>query len=70
MPSEKSCANCKFIAESTVMFPGGQSEDRVICAKSCWPKGSIVSRQLYIHPGRFKEKAEKCRLYTALGIVK
>jgi hypothetical protein len=58
---KKSCANCKFLSEAVrVALAPGIEEQRLVCVKGCWSKGSVLSFSVYKNSGRFVAKALEC----------
>jgi len=67
MPSEpKSCANCRHLSRSEgIIFSGKITEERVICLKAKWKRGSVLVRTIFHDPMQFRERANNCAEYQS-----
>lgn len=64
---QKSCANCKFLSHAeTIIFNGEVPEERVLCMKKKWHRGSVRSDTIYQHPGTFRDRAATCGEFQGL----
>lgn len=65
MEEKKSCANCKNLSRpQPVTYSDELREERVICVKDLWERGSVNFMTIYEHAGMFRKRAERCGEYV------
>jgi len=60
----RSCANCKHLSGAVVADFGERREERVLCMKGEWKRGSVIFETIRSHPGTFRARAERCAKYA------
>ena len=60
----KSCANCRHLSRSEgIIFSETLREERVICLKKNWRRGSVMVKTIFHDPSQFRMRAETCKEY-------
>lgn len=58
------CANCRWLSPpATVIFDGAPAEERVVCQKKHWERGSVRTKTMFEHSRMFESRAATCSDY-------